>query len=47
MHTLCAFMFFVFGHQVDIKGLIPLISVPQSFRNRLEDVANLYNTVFL
>ena len=47
IHILCASIFFIFGHQVETYGVIPMISVPQFFKNRLEDVTNFYKTIFL
>ena len=47
IYTLCAFIFFIFGHHIETSGLIPIISVTQLCRNRLEEVTSLSNTILL
>ena len=42
-----ALIFFIFEHHVKSYGLIPMISVPHLSRNKLEDVTNLSNMIFL
>ena len=47
VHTLCAFIFFIFGHHVETSGPSPLISAPQLCMNKLKDVTNLSDTTLL